>query len=259
VARDDPRREESCRAKATLIAQEAKHTYCRPMMEILEGTGFWGQGGPVVLVIFLASILALSVFIARMLALRETQTIPRTLTVQVRDLLLRGEVPEALTACRIDDSPLARVYLAGLRHAGKAREDVKEFLSEIGRHEGMNLGRGLPILETVAVVAPLLGLLGTVWGMIDVFGAIEAHGVGDTGALAGGIGTALYTTLAGLLVAIPVRVGHSVVQARVDRVILQMEEEALVILDLLSGEHPTPQPGNAMSPSSSASSPLAVS
>ena len=224
------------------IAPWSQHTYLPAMMELLGGTEFWGQGGPVVLVILLSSVIALAVFSARMLALRDSRTVPRSLTVQVRDLVLRGEVPEALTACRIDDSPLARVYLAGLRQFGKTRETIKEFLAEVGRHEGMNLSRGLSVLETVAIVAPLLGLLGTVWGMIDVFGAIEAHGVGDAGALAGGIGTALYTTLAGLLVAIPVRVGHSIVQSRVDRVILQMEEEALALLDLLSSGRPAPQP-----------------
>lgn len=212
------------------------------MIEQLANTDFWGQGGPIILVILAASVLAFSVFLARLLALRDTHTLPRPLIVQTRDLVLRGEVPEALTTCRIDDSPLARVFLAGLRQAGKPRETIKEFLAEVGRHEGMNLSRGLSVLETVAVVAPLLGLLGTVWGMIDVFSTIEAQGVGNSGALAGGIGTALYTTLAGLLVAIPVRVGHSIVQSRVDRVVLQMEEEALALLDLLCADRPEPSP-----------------
>jgi len=212
------------------------------MIEELRNTDFWGQGGPIVLVILVASMIAFAVFIARLLALRDSETLPRPLIVQVRDLVLRGDVPDALTACRIDDSPLARVFLAGLRQARKPRETIKEFLSEVGRHEGMNLGRGLSVLETVAVVAPLLGLLGTVWGMIDVFSTIEAQGVGNSGALAGGIGTALYTTLAGLLVAIPVRVGHSIVQSRVDRVVLQMEEEALALLDLLCADQPEPSP-----------------
>lgn len=207
-------------------------------------SGFWTQGGPVIAVIGLASVVAFAVFVARLLALRESSTLPRSLSVKVRDLVVRGAIPEALTACRVDDSPLARVFLAGLRQAGGRREAIKEFLTEVGRHEGMNLARGLAVLETVAIVAPLLGLLGTVWGMIDVFSAIEAQGVGDAGALAGGIGTALYTTLAGLLVAIPVRVGHSFVQSRVDRVVLGLEEEALGLLDLLVAVQ-EPGPGDS--------------
>lgn len=228
------------------------------MMELFGGTEFWGQGGPVILVIALASAVALAVFLGRLWALRRSRTVPRALVVQVQDLVLRGEVPEALTACRVDDSPLARIFLAGLRQAGKARETIKEFLSEVGRHEGMNLGRGLTVLETVAIVAPLLGLLGTVWGMIDVFQAIETHGVGDAPALAGGIGTALYTTLAGLLVAIPVRVGHSVINSRVERLVIEMEEEALGLLDLLSGSVEGPEPSAGNTDSAAAPGPRAV-
>lgn len=228
------------------------------MIDELVNMDFWGQGGPIVLVILSASVLAFAVFLARLLGLRDSQTLPRPLIVQTRDLVLRGNIPEALTVCRIDDSPLARVFLAGLRQAGKPRDTVKEFLAEIGRHEGMNLSRGLSVLETVAVVAPLLGLLGTVWGMIDVFSTIEAQGVGNSSALAGGIGTALYTTLAGLMVAIPVRVGHSIVQSRVDRVILHMEEEALMLLDLLCDGHPEPSPFIEGQPASPAAGPRAV-
>jgi biopolymer transport protein ExbB len=214
------------------------------MSELFSDAGFWGQGGLIIAVIGAASLVALAVFLARMWELRRSRVVPRRLVIQVRDLVLREEVAEALTLCRMDDSPLARVFLAGLRHRGKPRDVVKEFLLEVGRHQGILLQRGLRVLETVAVVSPLLGLLGTVWGMIDVFQAIEVHGVGDAGALAGGIGTALYTTLAGLLVAIPVRIGHSAVTSRVDQLTLEMEEQALDLLDLLghSGEQPEPEP-----------------
>lgn len=192
------------------------------------------SGGLVVGVIGLASVLALTVFIVRLIALRRDRVVPRSLTIKVTDLVVREETAEAMTTCRTDESPLARVYLAALRQAGKPREVVKEFVQEIGRHEAQLLARGLGILELVAVVAPLLGLLGTVWGMIDVFRAIEVHGVGNAGALAGGIGTALYTTFAGLLVAIPVRVGHSWLLGIVDGLVMDMEEHALELVDLVA-------------------------
>jgi len=192
------------------------------------------SGGLVVGVIGLASVLALTVFIVRLIALRRERVVPRSLTIKVTDLVVREETAEAMTTCRTDESPLARVYLAALRQAGKPREVVKEFVQEIGRHEAQLLARGLGILELVAVVAPLLGLLGTVWGMIDVFRAIEVHGVGNAGALAGGIGTALYTTFAGLLVAIPVRVGHSWLLGIVDGLVMDMEEHALELVDLVA-------------------------
>ena len=196
------------------------------------------SGGLVVGVILLASILALTVFLVRLFALRRARVVPRSLSIKVSDLVVREETAEAMTTCRTDESPLSRVYLAALRQAGKPREVVKEFVQEVGRHEAQLLARGLGVLELVAVVAPLLGLLGTVWGMIDVFRAIEVHGVGNAGALAGGIGTALYTTFAGLLVAIPVRVGHSWLLGVVDTLVMEMEELALELVDLVARETP---------------------
>ncbi len=214
------------------------------MPELFKDGSFWASGGAIIVVIAAASFVALTVFVVRLWLLRRDAVVPRKLVIQVRDLVTRGETAEAITVCTIDDSALARVFAAGLRHAGKPREVVKEFLGEVGRHEGMALQRGLTVLETVAIIAPLLGLLGTVWGMIDVFQAIETHGVGDAAALAGGIGTALYTTLAGLLVAIPVRIGHSIVTSRVDALVLAMEEEALDLLDLLADSGDGPEPGS---------------
>jgi len=192
------------------------------------------SGGPVVVVIGLASVLALTVFIARLIALRRSAILPRALPIQVRDLVLREETAEAMTLCRTNESPLARLLLAALRQAGRRREVVKEVVEEVGRHEAQLLHRGLGILELVAIVSPLMGLLGTVWGMIDVFRAIEVHGVGNAGALAGGIGTALYTTFAGLLVAIPVRIAHSWLLGKVDGLVMDMEETALSVVDLVA-------------------------
>jgi biopolymer transport protein ExbB len=176
------------------------------------------------------------VFLARLWALRRGRVVPRALTIRVRDLVLREELAEAMTLCRTDESPLARLMLAALRSAGRRREVVKEVVEEVGRHEAQLLHRGLGLLELVAVVSPLLGLLGTVWGMIDVFRAIEVHGVGNAGALAGGIGTALYTTFAGLLVAIPVRIAHSWILGKVDGLVMDMEEAALAVVDLVAAD-----------------------
>jgi len=208
-------------------------TVTAPILDAL-----FDQGGFIVVVIGVASFVALAVFLAKVWSVRPGRVAPLKLVKQVRDLVVRREIEQALTLCRMDDSPLARVFLSGLRHAGKSRDVIKEFLLEIGRHEAMVLQRGLGVLEVVAVIAPLLGLLGTVWGMIEVFRTIEVHGVGNAGALAGGIGTALYTTFAGLLVAIPVRVGHSYLLGRVDRVVMTMEEEVLDLLDLLADDSP---------------------
>ena len=203
------------------------------MADLLHNSEFLSQGGLIIGVILLGSLLAAAVFVARLLVLRAAVVTPPRLIVQVRDLVVREEFAPAMTLCRMEESPLARLYLAGLRTRSRAREVTKERMLEVGRHEAVVLGRGLSVLDVVAVISPLLGLLGTVWGMIAVFRAIEVQGVGNAGALAGGIETALYTTFAGLLVAIPVRVAHSFLQSRVDALIMHMEELALEFLDLL--------------------------
>ncbi|MDP7114627.1 MAG: MotA/TolQ/ExbB proton channel family protein, partial [Myxococcota bacterium] len=164
----------------------------------------WSSPGTwIVLAILALSVFALAVFLERLWALQRAKVIPRGFTIRIRDLVTREEIPEALTLCKTDDSPVARVMMVGLRAYGRPRGVVKEHLEEIGRFEARELMRWSGAIAVISRVAPLMGLFGTVWGMIDVFAAIEEFGVGNAGALAGGIGTALYTTFAGLMVAIP--------------------------------------------------------
>ncbi len=197
----------------------------------------WSSPGTwIVIAILGMSVFALALFLERLWALQRAKVIPRAFAVRVRDLIVREEIPEALTQCKTDDSPMARVMLAGLRTYGAPRAEVKEHLEEVGRFEAAELLRWTGAIAVVARVSPLMGLFGTVWGMINVFAAIEEFGVGNAGALAGGIGTALYTTFAGLLVAIPANLAHAYVTARAERLIMEMEELSLEMLDLLSGE-----------------------
>ena len=196
---------------------------------------FARHGVPVLLVIATGSVVALSVFVYRWLGLRRGRIMPRALSIRVRDLVARGEVAEAMTTCKLDESPLARILLIALREHGRPRALVKERVEELGRIEAQRLQGGLGVLDLVGILSPLLGLFGTVWGMIDMFLAIQEKGVGDAAAMAGGIGTALYATLGGLTVAIPVRVMHAILAARIDDAILSLEEEAGEAVDLAAG------------------------
>jgi len=206
-------------------------------VESFWSTWSWDSPGTwIVLAILALSIVALAVFLERLWALQRAKVIPRAFTIKIRDMVTREEIPEALTLCKTDDSPVARIMLAGLRVFGRPRAVVKEHLEEVGRFEAADLLRWTGVIAVVARVTPLMGLFGTVWGMINVFAAIEEFGVGNAGALAGGIGTALYTTFAGLLVAIPAHVGHAFVTARAERLIMDVEELALEMLDLLKGQ-----------------------
>lgn len=192
---------------------------------------FARHGLPVLYVMGLFSIAGLTVFFWRVWELRRSRILPRDFRIRLGDLVAATRIDEAMTLCRLQDGPFARVALAGLRRFGASRTEVKERLEEVGRLEAQRLNAGLSVLDLVAVLTPMMGLLGTVWGMIDMFLAVRTHGVGDAAALAGGIGTALYTTLGGLVVAVPARLGHTLLSGRVDAAVLQLEEEALELLE----------------------------
>lgn len=198
----------------------------------------WDSPGTwIVLVILLMSVFALALFLERLWALQRSKVIPRTFAIRIKDLVTREEIPEALTLCKTDDSPMARILQAGLRCFGIQRAEIKEHLEEVGRLEAAELMRWTGAIAVVSRVSPLMGLFGTVWGMINVFSAIEEFGVGNANALAGGIGTALYTTFAGLLVAIPAHLAHAYIVSRADRLIMEMEEQSLEMLDLLKNQN----------------------
>ncbi|KAB7627700.1 MotA/TolQ/ExbB proton channel family protein [Alkalilimnicola sp. S0819] len=191
--------------------------------------------------IILCSILALAIVVERLWTLRRARIIPRHLVAQVwHQLKKRSFEKEQLKALRTG-SPLGRILAAGLANARHDRTVMLESIEDVGRHEAHGLERYLNTLGTVAAITPLLGLLGTVIGMIKVFGAIQQQGLGNTAALAGGIGEALITTAAGLVVAVPALIAYRYLRGHVDGLIVDMEQEALKLVDAL---HDHRQPGD---------------
>lgn len=190
-------------------------------------------GGWVMLPILMCSALALAIGIERLWALRRAQVIPPNLVEQIPDLARTGELQTAQRQALQEDSPLGRVLAAAL---GKRQEDwaiKREHIEEAGRHVVHDMERYLNTLGTIAAITPLLGLLGTVIGMIQVFTAITASGVGDPQALSGGISQALLTTAAGLLVAIPALILYRYLRGRVDELVVGMEAQAIRLLEML--------------------------
>lgn len=182
-------------------------------------------------VIFVFSLVGLAAFFERLFALRRSRVVPDGLRVELLELARQGRMADALTACRKDDGPLGRVVEVIVSHAGQPRAVVKELAEEVGRRESAELERFTGVVGIVASVAPLLGLLGTVWGMIQTFEVIQLQGMGQIAQLAGGISTALVTTFGGLSVGIPALIGHRFLLSRVDELTLELEEAALFILD----------------------------
>jgi biopolymer transport protein ExbB len=193
-------------------------------------------GGWLMLPIIACSIVAMAIVLERFWSLRSRRVVPSDLTVRIWHWHKEGALSRDRIAGVRDSSPLGRILAAALLNRHHSREVIKEIIGEVGRQQVAELERYLNTLGTIASVTPLLGLLGTVIGMIKVFTVITSAGVGDPGVLAGGISEALITTAAGLSVAIPSVIFHRYFNGRVDRLAIAMEEQALKIVEVIQGE-----------------------
>jgi biopolymer transport protein ExbB len=193
-------------------------------------------GGLLMWPIIACSVISMAIVLERLWSYQVKKVIPRNLVAQIWQLYQKGEVTSAHIASVRDSSPLGRILAAGLVNRSHSREVMKEAIEEEGRQVVHELERYLNTLGTIAAIAPLLGLLGTVIGMIKVFTAITTAGVGNPGVLAGGISEALITTAAGLSVAIPALIFHRYLSGRVDQLVISMEAEALKMVEVMHGE-----------------------
>lgn len=194
------------------------------------------SGGILMGPIILSSIVALAVIAERMWTLQAKKVAPKHTVAQIYRLYKRRQMDlNAINALR-DSSPLGEILAAGLSNMQNSREIMKEAIEESGRHVVHELERYLNTLGTIASVAPLLGLLGTVFGMIDVFTVVAVQGTGNPAILAGGISEALITTAAGLIVAIPALMAYRYFRRRVDDLVVTMEQEALKLVEIMHGQ-----------------------
>jgi len=194
------------------------------------------SGGWMMLPIILSSILAMGIIIERFWSLQKKKVLPPDLVRQVWKLSREQKLDDMALQRLKSSSPLGFVLAAGLANRNHGRDVMKECIEESGRQVAHELERFLNTLGTIAAVGPLLGLLGTVFGMIDIFSSLMAHGAGDPTVLAGGISVALITTAAGLTVAIPSLIFHRHFERLVDEFIVSMEAEALKLVDILHGD-----------------------
>lgn len=190
-------------------------------------------GGWVMPLIVACSVVALSISIERYIALDRSKVAPPHLLATVWRDLKQGELNAQKLAQLRTNSPLGAILAAGIANRGQGRDVMKESISEAASHVVHDLERYLNSLGTVAAIAPLLGLLGTVVGMIDVFTQITTVGTGNANALAGGISEALLTTAAGLIVAIPALVMHRYYTGLIDTIVVDLEREAIKLVDAI--------------------------
>jgi biopolymer transport protein ExbB len=190
-------------------------------------------GGIVMVPIILCSILAVAITLERLWTLREQSVVPTELTDKVWQWVENQALSDKQVAALQQHSPLGRVLAAGLANRHRDRAVMLEAIDDAGRHVTHDLERFLTTLGTIAAISPLLGLLGTVTGMIRTFKAITVAGVGNPAAMAGGISEALFTTAAGLLVAIPALVAYRYLRGRVDGLVIQMEKESIKLVQAI--------------------------
>lgn len=199
------------------------------MIEIIKA------GGWLMLPIILCSIIAAAITIERLWTLQQRRVLPKDLTMRVWEWARNRQIDQKHLDILAANSPMGRVLAAGLANRHQTREVLKETVQDTGRHVVHELERYLNTLGTIAAITPLLGLLGTVIGMVKVFTAITTAGVGNPGVLAGGISEALITTAAGLSVAIPSLIAYRYLRGQVDARVVEMEKEAMKLVDALYG------------------------
>ncbi len=195
------------------------------MLEIIKA------GGWLMWPILLCSVFGFSIVMERLWSLQKRRVLPSHLRAQVWSWLTNDKLTKANIKAMREGSPLGRMLAAGLVNRHKPREIMKESIEDTGRQVVHELDRYLNTLGTIAAITPLLGLLGTVVGLMKVFTAITTHGTGDPTVLAGGISEALITTVAGLSVAIPALIAYRYFRGKVDDLVVHMEEEAIKLVE----------------------------
>ena len=203
--------------------------------------GMWEivrAGGPLMWPIILCSVGAAAIILERLWTLQDKRVVPPELTHKVRQLIAANQINDKVIAALEQNSPLGKLLAAALANRHRSREVIMERLEDSGRHVVHELERFLSTLGTIAGVSPLLGLLGTVTGIIKSFNAIQAGGMGDPRALSGGIAEALIATAAGLCVAIPALISYRFLRGKVERIVVEMEKDAVRIADAIEATHP---------------------
>lgn len=198
------------------------------------------KGGPLMAPIILCSVIAFAIFIERLWHLRKAKIDTDKFVDDIVTHIKHNRIMESIDKCNMTPGPIAQIMKTGLLKHDRTREEIRESILDAGVHEVPRLEKNLNILATIAHISPLLGLLGTVTGMVRAFQVIELKAMNmapiNPGDLAGGIWEALITTVAGLSVAIPTYVAYNYLVSKVDGFVLDMEKSATELVNILSAK-----------------------
>jgi biopolymer transport protein ExbB len=198
------------------------------------------KGGPLMILIMLCSVIALAVIIERIWHLKRARINTEDFMEGVSEILKRNKILDAIDMCNATPGPIAYILKAGILKHDRSKVEIKQAVEDAGLHEIPRLEKNLGILATIAHITPLLGLLGTVTGMVRAFQVIEQKAIAlvpvNPGDLAGGIWESLITTVAGLSVAIPAYVAYNFLVSKVDGFVLEMEKSATDLINILGSK-----------------------
>lgn len=197
---------------------------------------FFVRGGPLMWPLLACSIIALAITIERLFSLRQSKIIPRELIEEVERLTRMGRLNDIEQLLKRNSSPICPIIMVAIKNAGMRREIIRDYMEEAGATQAYTIERYIDILSIIAAIAPLLGFLGTVTGMLTSFQAVSTSGEHSSQLLASGISEALITTVVGLSIGIPVYVCYRLLIARSDFLLLEMEKSSARILEYLKGE-----------------------
>ncbi|MDY7109837.1 MAG: MotA/TolQ/ExbB proton channel family protein [Planctomycetota bacterium] len=221
------------------FAQAPAPSEAASAVEVQSVWDFVAKGGVMMIPIGLCSLIALTVVIERAVSLRRRKVIPPGFLPGMKEKLkhAQNDPAEALEYCRDDGSPIANVFAAALRRRARPIELIERHIQETGQREVLKLRRYLRVLSVIAAISPLLGLLGTIFGMITAFQTVaaSADALGKTEMLAEGIYEAMITTAAGLIVAIPVLICYHWLSAKVQKLVMEIDQTTLAFIEELAG------------------------
>lgn len=198
--------------------------------------GIIQKGGPVMWPLILCSVVALAISIERFYSLKRANTDPNKLMNKVKDALAKGDRGVATGYCEATPGPVARVLATAIDLIGLDPDEIKEGVNEAYLTESPRLERGLPVLSTIVTISPLLGLLGTITGLMELFKVIAGGEIGNSEALSSGIAQALITTAAGLAIAILFLIVYNVLASQVEKLEIQMEKTVVELLNFVRKE-----------------------
>jgi biopolymer transport protein ExbB len=206
------------------------------MITLLESKTLWelfNDGGPLMYVLLVLGGITIFIFVERFVAIRRAQRLDMHFMNRIRDYVMEGKVDAAIAFCRQENTPIARMIEKGLERLGRPMSDVQTAIENVANLEVSKLESGLPFLATIAGGAPMIGFLGTVFGMVVTFGEMEGQQI-VLDDLAGGMSMAMVTTIGGLLVGIPAYFGYNYLVARIEKLVFRMEANSIAFMDILN-------------------------